>query len=137
MLSFLAIVPTLFLGLWAFSYGATASTTASIPLAQLVMQLFPVFAQDEQDAMVRQAFEAAFAMSAIAAVSAVVSYGLWMMRKWGRIVAIVSSVLLSLHAAVMILTYSGTLVCDVIAIAINVWIIVYLLKPHVKQAFGA
>jgi uncharacterized membrane protein (DUF2068 family) len=122
--------------MWALSYGVSASATAAIPLARLVMQLFPVFTQDEQD-MVRQAFEAAVAMFAIAAVCAVMSYGLWMMRKWGRIVAIVSSVLLSLHAAVMILTSSGTFVWHVFAIAINIWIITYLLKPHVKQAFGA
>jgi hypothetical protein len=136
VLSFLAIIPTVSLGLWAFSYGATASTAGAIPLMQLFMQLFPVLAQGQQE-MVTQSFEAAFAMFAIAAVCAVMSYGLWMMKKWGRIVAIVSSVLLSLHAAVMILTSSGTFVWHVFAIAINIWIFTYLLKPHVKQAFGA
>jgi hypothetical protein len=48
----------------------------------------------------------------------------------------VSSVLMSLHAMAMILTSSGTFLWHLLAIAINIWIVVYLRKPHVKEAFG-
>ena len=57
-------------------------------------------------------------------------------RTWGRIVAIVSNVLTLLHATAMIFASSGTLVWHLFAIAINIWIIRYLLELHVKQAFG-
>jgi len=128
------MVPTVPLGVVLLGYAVSASAEGSIPLMRLLMQLFPVIAQGQQD-MVTQAFEASAGMFAIAAICAVLSYGLWRLRKWGRILAIVSSVLMSLHAVAMILNSSGTLLWHLFAIAINIWIITYLLKPHVKQAF--
>jgi len=128
------MVPTVPLGVVLLGYAVSASAEGSIPLLRLLMQLFPVIAQGQQD-MVTQAFEASAGMFAIAAICAVLSYGLWRLRKWGRILAIVSSVLMSLHAVAMILNSSGTLLWHLFAIAINIWIITYLLKPHVKQAF--
>ncbi len=136
VLTFLGIIPTVSLGMLAFSYAASASAEGALPPMRLLMQLFPVLATGQQE-MVSQASEAAAGMFVIAAVCAVVSYGLWTTRKWGRIVAIVASVVMSLHAAVMIFTSSGTFVWHVFVIAINIWIIAYLLKPHVKEAFGA
>jgi uncharacterized membrane protein (DUF2068 family) len=115
-------------------YAASAGAAGAIPLMRLLMQIFPVIAKGQQD-MVRQASEAAAGMFAIAAICAVLGYGLWRLRKWGRILAIASSVLLSLHAVTMILTSSGTLLWHLFAIAINIWIFTYLLKPRVKQAF--
>ncbi len=134
VLAFLGMVPTVPLGVVLLGYAVSASAEGSIPLMRLLMQLFPVIAQGQQD-MVTQAFEASAGMFAIAAICAVLSYGLWRLRKWGRILAIVSSVLMSLHAVAMILNSSGTLLWHLFAIAINIWIITYLLKPHVKQAF--
>jgi len=128
------MVPTVPLGVVLLGYAVSASAEGSTPLMRLLMQLFPVIAQGQQD-MVTQAFEASAGMFAIAAICAVLSYGLWRLRKWGRILAIVSSVLMSLHAVAMILNSSGTLLWHLFAIAINIWIITYLLKPHVKQAF--
>jgi uncharacterized membrane protein (DUF2068 family) len=119
-----------------FSIAAGASAESAIPLMRLLMQLFPVLALGEQE-MVSQASEMATAMFLIAAICAVLSYGLWKLRKWGRILAIVSSALLSLHAAAMILASSGILLWHVFALGINIWIITYLLKPRVKQAFRA
>jgi hypothetical protein len=134
VLSFLGMVPTVPLGVVLLGYAVSASAEGSIPLMRLLMQLFPVIAKGQQD-MVTQAFEASAGMFAIAAICAVLGYGLWRLRKWGRILAIASSVLLSLHAVTMILTSSGTLLWHLFAIAINIWIFTYLLKPHVKQAF--
>ena len=134
VLSFLAIVPTVSLGVVALGYAASARAEGAIPLMQLLMQLFPVLAKGQQE-MVSDASAAAAGMFAIAAICAVLGYGLWRLRKWGRILAIAWSVFMSLHAITMILTSSGTLLWHLFAIAINIWIFTYLLKPHVKQAF--
>jgi uncharacterized membrane protein (DUF2068 family) len=95
-----------------------------------------VLATGKQE-MVTEGSQAGVAMFVIAAICAVQSYGLWKLRKWGRIVAIVSSALMLLHATAMILASAGTFLWHVFAIAINIWIIIYLRKPHVKEAFGA
>lgn len=134
VLSFLAIVPTVPLGVFLLTYSASARAEGAIPLMRLLMQLFPVLAKGQQE-MVSETSAGAAWMFAIAAICAVQSYGLWRLRKWGRILAIASSVLMSLHAVTMILTSSGTLLWHLFAIAINIWIITYLLKPRVKQAF--
>jgi uncharacterized membrane protein (DUF2068 family) len=136
VLAFLAFVSTGSLGMVAFSYGASASAAGDIPLMRLLMQLFPVLALGEQE-MVSQASEVTTAMLTIAAICAVLSYGLWKLRKWGRILAIVASALLSLHAAAMILASSGIFLWHVFALGINIWIITYLLKPRVKRTFHA
>jgi uncharacterized membrane protein (DUF2068 family) len=93
-----------------------------------------VLALGEQE-MVSQASAVATTMFLIAAICAALSYGLWKTRKWGRILAIVCGVLLTLHAAAMILTSSGIFLWHLFALGINIWIITYLLKPRVKQAF--
>jgi uncharacterized membrane protein (DUF2068 family) len=136
VLAFLTLIPTVSLGMVVLSTAASASAVSDIPLMRFLMQLFPVLALGQQD-MVSQASEVTTAMFAIAAICAMLSYGLWKRRKWGRILAIASSALLSLHAAAMILASSGIFLWHVFALGINIWIITYLLKPRVKQAFGA
>jgi uncharacterized membrane protein (DUF2068 family) len=136
VLAFLAFISTVSLGMMVLSLAASASAASDIPLMRFLMQLFPVLALGQQD-MVSQASEVATAMFAIAAICAVLSYGLWRRRKWGRILAIVFSALLSLHAAAMIFASSGIFLWHVFALGINIWIIAYLLKPHVRLAFGA
>ncbi len=75
-------------------------------------------------------------------VYAVVGYGLWTLQNWGRVVSLVLVGLGLVFAALGLLSalvHFRILVVlwQLIVCAIDVWIITYLLKPHVKQAFGA
>lgn len=134
VLAFATIIPTVAIGMAVLSIAAGASAESAIPQMRLLMHFFPVLALGEQE-MVSQASAVATAMFLIAAIGAVLGYGLWKLRKWGRILAIVSSALWSLHAVAMILTSSGILLWQLFALGINIWIITYLLKPRVKQTF--
>lgn len=135
VLAFVTIIPTVSIGTAVLSIAAGASAESAIPLMRLLMQFFPVLALGEQE-MVSQASEVATVMFVIAAICAVLSYGLWNRRKWGRILAIMFSALLAIHAAALILASSGIFIWHVIALGINIWIITYLLKPRVKRTFG-
>ncbi|HXU13930.1 MAG TPA: hypothetical protein VN708_02280 [Terriglobales bacterium] len=119
-----------------FSYAASARGEGALAPMRLLMNLFPVLAKGQQD-MVNQASEAGTAMFIIAAFCAVLSYGMWTLRKWGRIVAIVFSVLMSIRAMILIVNSYDALLWNLFVIAISIWIIMYLMKPRVKQAFGA
>jgi len=84
----------------------------------------------------------AFVFLALAVLYAVTGYGLWSLKNWGRILAIVLVAigLLSAAAGVMssLMHFRMLLLLrELVVVAIDVWIITYLLKPHVKQAFGA
>ena len=75
-------------------------------------------------------------------VYAVVGYGLWTLQNWGRVVCMVLIAIGLVFAALGVLTALVhfrivVLLWQLIVCAIDVWIITYLLKPHVKQAFGA
>jgi hypothetical protein len=78
----------------------------------------------------------------IAVLYVVMGVGLLKVQNWARILTIV---LVGLGALAQALGVLGALahfhpflfVWRAIFVAIDVWIIVYLLKPHVKQAFGA
>ncbi len=77
----------------------------------------------------------------IAAVYAIAGYGLWALKNWGRILALVLVALGLISAAFGLMTSLvhfniGLVLWRLIWIGIDVWIITYLLKPHVKQAFG-
>jgi hypothetical protein len=76
----------------------------------------------------------------IGGVYALVGFGLWKLKNWARIVSIV---LLGIGVAVQLLGLLGTLahfnlfafVWSVLWIAVDAFIIWYLLKPEVKAAF--
>ena len=76
----------------------------------------------------------------IGGVCALVGFGLWKLKNWARIVSIV---LLGIGVAVQLLGLLGTLahfnlfafVWSVLWIAVDAFIIWYLLKPEVKAAF--
>jgi len=76
----------------------------------------------------------------VGGVYALVGFGLWKLKNWARIVSIV---LLGIGVAVQLLGLLGTLahfnlfafVWSVLWIAVDAFIIWYLLKPEVKAAF--
>jgi len=76
-----------------------------------------------------------------AALYFLVGFGLWKLKNWGRILAIIF-VALGLISAAMGLFFSlspfqaGVFAWQLFVCALDIWIIVYLLKPHVKQAFS-
>jgi uncharacterized membrane protein len=78
----------------------------------------------------------------VGAIYAVIGFGLWKLQNWARIVSIVLVALGLLSGAygafgLFSPLHIGLLIWQLFWIAIDVWIILYLLKPHVKQAFGA
>ena len=78
----------------------------------------------------------------LAILYVVVAVGMIKLQNWARIVTIVL-IALGLVSAAMGLFSSlvhfsiGLLIWQLFWCGIDVWIILYLLKPHVKQAFGA
>lgn len=119
----------------ALSYAASARADSSMPLMRLVMALFPVLATGQQE-IIRDGLTTGLTMFLAAAIYAVLGYGLWRLRKWGRISVIVFAALAVLEAIGTIMIGEG-LLWELFLIGINVWIITYLLKPHVKQAFSS
>lgn len=72
----------------------------------------------------------------------VVGIGFLKLQNWARVLVIVLSGLGALLNGLSILTaffhfHPFAVVVRLISLGINIWIAVYLLKPHVKQAFGA
>jgi len=79
---------------------------------------------------------------AIAALYGVIGFGMLKLQNWARILVIVLSFIGAFFNALGILTamfhfHPALMLWRLIMIGINVWIAMYLLKPHVKQAFGA
>ena len=76
-----------------------------------------------------------------AVLYAVTGYGLWALKNWGRILAVVLTaigLLLTLIGLAAVFSNFGmsVLIWQIVKIAICAWIIWYLLQPTVKQAFG-
>lgn len=66
--------------------------------------------------------------------------GLLKLRGWGRVLTIILvalSILFSVRGLIVGLTHVSTpaIAIQIITIVIDVWILAYLFKPHVKQAF--
>ncbi len=71
-----------------------------------------------------------------------VGIGLWKLANWARILQIVLLALglvLGVFGLLGAVTnfHAGPVVWQLIVLAIQAWILIYLFKPHVKQAFGA
>lgn len=84
---------------------------------------------------------AGVALLIVAVIYAVNGIGLWKLLGWGRILTIV---LVAIGAAFGVMgllraflpLHPGLIVWQLIWLAIDVWILTYMFKPHVKQAFG-
>jgi hypothetical protein len=78
----------------------------------------------------------------VAILYVVIGMGMFKLWNWARVLVIVLSFLgaalnaLSLLGALFHFRILAVLWC-LIVIGVNLWIAMYLLKPHVKQAFGA
>lgn len=77
-----------------------------------------------------------------AALYLVGGIGLWKLQNWARILVIVLCSLGAFFNGLGVLValfhfHPLLVVWRAILFAINLWILIYLFKPHVKQAFGA
>jgi len=83
-----------------------------------------------------------FMFLGIAAVEIVMGLGLWNLREWARIITVVLVIIGAVLNAFALLRSMihfevFRLFFQMVVIAIDVWVAVYLSKPTVKQAFGA
>lgn len=84
---------------------------------------------------------AGVALLILAAIYVVNGVGLWKLLGWGRLLTIVLVAIgvifgiMGLFRAFMPM-HVGMVVWQLIWLAIDVWILAYMFKPHVKQAFG-
>lgn len=84
---------------------------------------------------------AGVAMLILAVIYVVNGVGLWKLQGWGRLLTIVLLVIGIIFEVLGIvralpLMRVGFIIWELILIAIDVWILTYMFKPHVKQAFG-
>jgi Predicted membrane protein (DUF2127) len=94
--------------------------------------------------MVAGAMVAVFLIG-FAALEAGIGIGLWKLQNWARVLTIVLTGLGLLASVARLVSpfaylhffFFAFLVRRLIVTAIQIWILVYLFKPHVKQAFGA
>jgi hypothetical protein len=78
----------------------------------------------------------------LAVLDLAIGIGFIKLQNWARILAIILiaiGVLFGLLGLASMLAHLvvGVLVFRLVFLAIEIWILVYLFKPHVKQAFGA
>ena len=72
----------------------------------------------------------------LAAIAALLGWGLWSLKNWARIAVIVLSALGAILSLLALLNFSSTIIVGVIIrLAINGVIIWYLLQPNVAAAF--
>ena len=86
------------------------------------------------------AFVAVFFL-VLGALYVIVGVGLWKLLNWGRMLCMILVALGLLTSAwglmnALIHFSIGPLIRQAIVCAIDVWILIYLNKPHVKQAFA-
>jgi hypothetical protein len=82
---------------------------------------------------------------AFAGLEVAIGIGLWKLQNWARVLTIVLcglALLSSCFTLLFALTHMfgvfffGLFFRRLVLAAVQVWIVIYLLKPHVKQAFG-
>ncbi len=134
--SFIGAVATFALGLIFFASGAWVSTVGSSPLAKLLIFLIPSLGAGEQD-FIQQTSTTGLIFILIAAACGTMGYSLWRTLPWGRILTITLFSLDIFREGFTLFTPERAYIGSFIVIAICIWIIIYMMKPHVKQAFRA
>lgn len=81
------------------------------------------------------------AMLILAVIYVINGVGLWKLQGWGRlltVVLLIIGIVFEVLGIVRVLPLMrvGIIIWELILIAIDVWILTYMFKPHVKQAFG-
>ncbi len=82
-------------------------------------------------------------LACFAAIAVLIGWGLWTLRNWARVVAIVFAVCAALAALPGLFSFGGVHMVVIwwggplFRLAINGLIVWYLLQPEVKRAFGA
>ena len=83
---------------------------------------------------------------AFATLYAAVGYGIWRLKNWARLATMVISALSIIGSLTQLLTANNPyqpgnpefrVYFSLLAITISGWIVYYLTRAHVKQAFGA
>ena len=77
----------------------------------------------------------------MAMICGVIGFGMWNLKEWGRILQIVFAGIGALFQALGLLVALthfrvGRMLWNVVWLAVNGWIIFYLIQPQVKAAFG-
>jgi ribosomal protein L40E len=136
------VVGVLFLMAY-FYVGVFGGMIRDIPLVYLLFSFVPsleVKGAQLQNVISGDIGSYALIMIALAAVCALVSYGLWRLRKWGHVLATGLCVVVLLYALASIFSSRtdtlDTIALVVIVIPIGLCILVYLLRRRVKQAFA-
>lgn len=78
----------------------------------------------------------------VTAVYAVIGRGLLKLQNWARVVSIVFAALGLLSLPLGLINLHGQVhplvgLRILASVAIDIWVLIYLFRPHVKQAFGA
>ena len=123
------------MGLWLASFVGGYETFGESGPGRLLVSVFPVFGEGLRE-ISTEGNPAIAAYLGIAAFCAVLTYGLWKLHKWGRILMIVTASFMLLRAVAILYNGSGTLFVQLFLIAMEIWILTYLLKPRIRRAFG-
>lgn len=135
LLTFTWGVGAICMGLWLASFVGGYETFGESGPGRLLVSVFPVFGEGLNE-ISTEGNPAIAAYLGIAAFCAVLTYGLWKLHKWGLIHMIVTASFMLLRAVAIIYNGSGTLFVQLFLIAMEIWILSYLLKPRVRSAFG-
>jgi len=135
LLTFTWGVGAIWIGLWLATVVGGYETFGDSGAGRSLVYFFPIFGEGLKE-ISTEGNPAIAAYLSIAVFCAVLTYGLWKLHKWGLILMILTASFMLLRAVAIIYNGSGTLFVQLFLIAMEIWILTYLLKPRVRRAFG-